>query len=127
MALSAKTLAEMRAGALALAAHANKDGIDPAYMDAMIKTQQRAAFLRSLAQERKITIEKTPRPRSNDKTYGPPEQIVVYVGGEMFTDEIALMSGSWPSEALVAQVALAVAAGVGAKPRDEQNGNLPPR
>lgn len=120
MPLSEQTIAEMRAGAASVAAHASKDGLDPAYMDAMIRTQQRAKWLRTQEASGKIRTERQTRANTNVKDTDPRgvkfiSHTVVFVGTVMFTDEAAEETGGFPSEVLVAQIAMALAAGVGDK------------
>lgn len=115
MPLSEKTLAEMAAGAEAVAKHLGKSGIDPEYMESMVRTQQRAMFLQNLDREGKIRVERKTRPRTNDPMSGPQTTTVVHVGTNSFDDPSGEMIGAWPSEVLVAQVAMALAAGEGEK------------
>ena len=123
MALSEQTIAELRAGAAAVAVHASKDGIDPAYMDAMIRTQQRARWLKTLEKEGKIRIVITQRMSMQKRDPVTNEVLraathVVWVGEEQFDDPAGELVGAWPSEVLVAQIALALSAGVGDKKDD---------
>jgi hypothetical protein len=107
--LSEKTLAEMKAGAEQVAIHANKTGVDPEYMEAMIRTQQRAAWLKKREAEGKIEIVRTCRPNPGiDKHVAPVT--IVKVGDELFDDPNGELVGAWPSEVLVARVALALGA-----------------
>lgn len=107
--LSEKTIAEMRTGAAQLARHANKSGVDETYMDAMIRTQQRAAWLKRLEQEGKVKIERVLRRHTcvKDLDYNVT---VVRVGDETFDDPNGELVGAWPSEVLVARVAMALGA-----------------
>lgn len=115
--LSARTIAEMKAGAETLAAHAGKNGIDPEYMEAMIRTQQRASWLKALEKDGKIKIERLIRQHSNSDRHIPPTT-VVHIGTETFDDVNAELTGSWPSEVLVARIAMALAAGQADGTRD---------
>lgn len=120
MPLSEKTLDEMRAGALEVAKNAGAGFVDPAYMEAMIRTQQRAQFLKSLEQEGKIRIERVLRPHTSDieKRHGyNGQKTLVWVGQHSFEDPSGELTGAWPSEVLVANVALALAAGEGPQDR----------
>lgn len=111
--LSQKTIDEMRAGAEQLARHANKNGVDEAYMEAMIRTQQRAAWLKALERDGKIVIERSIRRFTSIKVEdGKLDYPVtlVKVGTEIFDDPNGELVGSWPSEVLVARVALALGA-----------------
>ena len=114
--LSQKTLDEMRAGAEQLARHANKNGVDEDYMAAMIRTQQRAAWLKTLEQEGKITIFRSIRKHTSIKVVDGKldmQVTIVKVGDEEFDDPNGELVGAWPSEVLVARVALALTAGQG--------------
>lgn len=114
MPLSQKTIDEMKAGMKQVASNAGYDGIDPEYMDAMIRTGIRAKWLKTLEQEGKITIVKTPRRNTGgERILGDTVSYVVWVGKVSFEDINGQMTGSWPSEVLVAQVALALGAGQG--------------
>lgn len=111
--LSERTIAEMRAGAETLAKHANKSGVSEDYMQAMIRTQQRAAWLKTLEQEGRIRIERCIRPHTAIKVLeGKLDYTVtlVRVGDETFDDPNGELVGAWPSEVLVARVALALGA-----------------
>lgn len=111
--LSQKTIDEMRAGAEQLARHANKNGVDETYMEAMIRTQQRAVWLKALEREGKIKIERIVRPHSSIRVAGGQLDYpvtLVMVGAETFDDPNGELVGSWPSEVLVARVALALGA-----------------
>lgn len=112
MALSQKTIDEMKAGAMALANHASKHGIDEEYMQAMIRTQQRAAWLKRLDSEGKIKLERIIRANTSARVNGKFDVpvTVVHVGDETFDDPSGEMVGAWPSEILVARVALALTA-----------------
>lgn len=121
MPLSERTIAEMRAGAATVAAHAGAHGIDEAYMEAMIRTQQRAKWLKVLQSEGRVRVEQQSRPHTSSKVNEQGIRIstrtVVWVGDNEFTDESAELTGAFPSEVLVAQVAMALAAGEGEKPK----------
>ena len=119
MPLSERTIEEMKAGAAALAAHAGQHGISPAYMEAMIRTQERAKWLVSLEKEGRIKIVKQARYRTNVKEDATRTE--VFVGDNKFTDESAELTGAFPSEVLVAQVAMALAAGEDIK-KEEKDG-----
>ena len=115
--LSEKTIAEMHAGALNVNKHAGEHGLNPQYMDAIIRTQQRANWLQTLERQNKISIVRTMRPHTNMKRdkngallYG---LYVIHVGEHKFTDILGEQTGTWPSEILTAQVALALGAGEG--------------
>lgn len=116
MPLSEKTLAEMRAGAEAVARFAGANGLTPEYMEAMVRTQQRAAWLKDLEKLGHLRIERVARLRTNDKAL--EARTVVYVGDNTFEDPSAEMTGAWPSEVVCAQIALALTAGQGVKKPD---------
>lgn len=128
MPLSERTIAEMRAGAATVAAHASATGIDDEYMAAMIRTQERAKWLKTLACAGTIRIEQMSRPHTNTKVTSDGIRIktrtVVWVGDNMFEDESAELTGAFPSECLIAQVALALAAGEDVKFRQRDNDSL---
>lgn len=111
--LSDRTIAEMKAGAEQLAKHAGRSGVDETYMEAMIRTQQRAAWLKRLEQEGEIRIERIIRPCTSMKVIDGKldyHVTVVHVGDETFDDPNGELVGAWPSEVLVARVALALGA-----------------
>lgn len=113
MALSDRTIEEMRAGALAVAKHAGANGLDEAYMEAMLRTQVRAAWLKTLAREGRIMIETVSENRHKVGHNGTQlvAYNVVHVGDNKFRDEVAELTGAWPSEVLTAQIVLALGAG----------------
>lgn len=113
MPLSEQTIAEMKAG-MGAVAKAEGRQIDSDYMDAMIRTGIRAKWLADQQKSGKIRIEKVVRRNTGGaKTPGDAFEFVVHVGLEQFTDPNACLLGYWPSEVLLAQVALALGAGVG--------------
>lgn len=116
--LSARTIAEMKAGAETLAAHAGKNGIDPEYMEAMIRTQQRASWLKALEKDGKIRIERMISPQHLNTDRHIPATTVVHIGTETFDDVNAELTGSWPSEVLVARIAMALSSGQADGTRD---------
>lgn len=112
MSLSQKTIDEMKAGMRQVASHAGRNGVDPEYMDAMIRTGIRAKWLHTLEKEGRVKIEKRLRGNTGgEKTHGDACTYVVHVGANQFEDINAQITGCWPSEVLVAQVALALGAG----------------
>lgn len=113
MPLSEQTIAEMKAGMGAVAKAEGRE-IDSNYMDAMIRTGIRAKWLKDREKAGQIRIEKVLRRyTSGAKMPGDGFEFVVHVGLEQFTDPNACLLGYWPSEVLLAQVALALGAGVG--------------
>lgn len=111
--LSEKTIAEMRAGAASVAAHSNIHGVDEDYMAAMIRTQERAAWLKSLERAGKVKIERILRKHTSIKVVDGMldyHVTIVRVGDEAFDDPNGELVGAWPSEVLVARVALALGA-----------------
>lgn len=126
MPLSQQTIDEMKAGMRQVAEHAGKDGVDPEYMAALIRTGIRANWLKTLERENKITITRVPRRDTGNKDCGRGEDVyVVHVGDNQFEDINGQMTGQWPSEVLVAQVALALAAGEGDKIGAAAFGDIP--
>ena len=115
--LSEKTIAEMRAGAASVTSHAGEHCLDPTYMETLIRTQQRANWLQALECQNKISIVRTMRPHTNVKRdrHGVwlTGMYVIHVGEHKFTDPLGEQTGTWPSEILTAQVALALGAGAG--------------
>lgn len=113
MPLSEQTIAEMKAG-MGAVAKAGGQEVDNAYMDAMIRTGIRAKWLRDQEKAGKIKIEKVMRRNTGgQRTPGDGFEFMVRVGTEQFWDPNACLLGYWPSEVLLAQVALALGAGVG--------------
>jgi len=107
--LSERTKAEMRAGAAALAEQQGRP-LDPDYLERCLRTQQRMKALRDWEAKGLVTIEQTtsydmPRNMTNYK-------IIHHVkNGPSFTDhELAHYSGDYPSEVLIANIALALSA-----------------
>lgn len=113
MPLSQRTITEMATGAEALAKATGEAGMDAEYVAALLRTQQRANFLKELEGEGKCRVEHRTRPRTNDPGSGPSKQRIVHVGDNMFHDDAAELNGCWPSEVLIANVVLALAAGQG--------------
>lgn len=115
--LSEKTIAEMKAGARCLAEQLTAGHVDPDYMAAMIRTQERAKCLRELERDGKIIIEQVTRRHTNVNKVQGGDGVLTYhvirVGKLEFRDEIGEMTGAWPSEVLVAQIVLALQAGQG--------------
>lgn len=116
MALSQKTIDEMKAGMSQVAA--NDGGIISAeYMSAMIRTGVRAKWLRDREKEGKLRIVKVQRSQTNFKREGDNWVYEVHMGKDhtlqVFLDDNACLMGSWPTEILMANVALALGAGIG--------------
>lgn len=113
--LSEKTRLEMEAGAKALAVN---NGIDealaPEYMAAIIRTQQRMRQLQIWENDRKVEIEYTSH--MNVGRDGMQHRAYVHVldaNGRRWTafdDALAERCGGWPSEVLMANIALALQA-----------------
>lgn len=127
MALSQRTIDEMKAGMTQVAKNGGVGELEPGYMDAMIRTGIRAKWLRDREKEGKLRIERVLRRHTNvrhDYEGRAPEYttFVVHVGKELFTDDNACLTGCWPSEVLLAQVALALGAGVGESGEESCNG-----
>ena len=117
--LSEKTIEEMKAGAEALAKYAGLAAVDPDYMAAMIRTQERAKLLKIWENDGHIQIERQARVHTNIKKDTAGQELstttVVHVGQHVFTDEVAELTGAFPSETLVALIALTIDAGEGFK------------
>jgi hypothetical protein len=111
MPLSDKTLAEMQAGALTLAIHRGEIALDPGYMEAMIRTQERAKLMKIWEAEGTIRIEHVINPVKPVPGIRPPSYKVIHCGICTFQDIDAEMSGGYPSEILVANIALAISSG----------------
>ena len=117
MPLSDKTLAEMEAGALALANQRGESTLPAGYMEAMVRTQERHRLLKNWEKEGKIIIERVIRPHRVN-----PEAIqmitpynLVHVGDVTFDDVDAESRGAYPSEVLIANIALCLGAGAKTK------------
>lgn len=121
MPFTEQTKQEMIAGARAVAAaNGLHVTITPDYMEAVFNTQKRMAAIRAWEKEGVIAIEK--RQTVATQQPGWPYQrfvtwTVVHVGPHEFEDRDAEMKGIFPSELLLAQVALCLAAGEAEKPR----------
>lgn len=113
MGLSQRTIDEMKAGMKQVAAHSGNGDVSDDYMDAMIRTGVRAKWLRDREREGRLRIEKVMRAATNTKTPGEVPVYIVYIGQEQFADDNACLTGCWPSEVLMAHVALALGAGIG--------------
>lgn len=118
--ISDRTRAEMEAGALAVAKAAGKNSLPPGYMEALLKTQDRHKLFRQWEREGKIHVNRvaTHSPYIDPSDGMPPVQwrTVVRVLSRTrkeyatFTDEIAEAAGGFPSEVLIANIALALSA-----------------
>lgn len=100
MALIQKTIDEMTAGAKELARQRGESELPPGYMEAIIRTQQRRKLLTSWEKQGKITIERVVYNR-------------IHIGSLSFDDIDAEKVGGYPSEVLIANIALALDAGQG--------------
>lgn len=117
MDMAEKTRLEIEAGARQLAI-VNGTPLTPGYMEAVLRTQQRDAQLRRWIVEKKIRIQEPTRFMSGGVRYKreqmPGEKetadVVIHVlpdkGGPTFTDTEALKTGGYPSEVLIANIAL---------------------
>jgi hypothetical protein len=135
MPLSDKTLAEMEAGALALANQHGENALPPGYMEAMtgymeamIRRQERHRLLKAWEKEGKITVERVMRP-----TRVNPEAIqmmtsynLIHCGDVIFDDVDAESRGAYPSEVLIANIALAISSGQCNKPQAWYSGATDP-
>lgn len=115
MDVSEKTRLEMEAGAKQLAIVNGKD-LSPDYLAAVIRTQERDAQLRRWIVSGKIKIEEPTRYQQGTVRYKrepgdrDPNEVTIHVlpkaGGPKFTDTEAVKSGGYPSEVLIANIAL---------------------
>lgn len=83
-------------------------------MEAVLNTQQRYLQLKQWERDGVIEIEMQTRYHTNAKDE-PARSTLIRVGEHTFSDPIGEERGQWPSELLMAQVALAVMAGQGRK------------
>lgn len=113
MPLTDKTIAEMKAGAEALAAQRGET-LPPGYMEAMVRTQERHRLLKVWEKEGKIIIERVSRPykAAPDNIAMLTSYNLIHCGDQTFDDVEAEGRGAYPSEVLIANLALAIGAGV---------------
>jgi hypothetical protein len=119
MDLAEKTRLEMEAGAKQLAV-VNGKPLSPEYMQAVIRTQERDAQLRRWIVTKKVKVEEPTRYQAGTVRYkrdpgvNEPLEVKIHVmpekGGPTFTDNEALHTGGYPSEILIANIALALQA-----------------
>ena len=114
MPVTERTKLEMMAGAKALAAARGVNvTISPEYMDAVFNTQKRMACIRAWEKEGIITIEKRQEIKAPDmigvRTM-PVTWTIIHVGKHEFEDRDAESKGIFPSELLLANVALCIEA-----------------
>lgn len=115
MDLAEKTRLEMEAGARQLAIVRGAD-LSPDYLAAVLRTQSRDAQLRrwivtkkvrvndpSRYQQGNVRYERTPEERAGQEV---TIQAMPDKGGPTFTDSEALKTGGYPSEVLIANIAL---------------------
>lgn len=105
----------MEAGARQLAV-VNGTNLSPDYMEAVLRTQQRDAQLRRWITEKKVRIDEPTKYMQGGVRYKrdnpTPEKTDVTItvlpekGGPKFTDTEALKTGGYPSEVLIANIAL---------------------
>lgn len=105
-AISAKTLAEMQAGAEALAVKSGLDALPAGYMAAMERTHERHRLMRKWEDNGLLTVENTKRYTSDKNDENFWHHLYHVKGGDTFTDIPAEKSGASPSEVLVAAIAL---------------------
>lgn len=116
--LSAATLAEMAEGAAQVRRNSGVDGaLPPGYLDVIMKTQQRMMTLKQWERQNRVEIEYATRFRTGDKEE-PFRATLVHVNmpdgtKATFQDLHAQETGGWPSEYLIAQIALALMANEG--------------
>lgn len=101
--LSKKTLLEMNAGIEQL----RKNGVDlkPNHLKKMVRSRERRQLLDAWIGSRKVS--KVPIEELHGHVIG------IRVGDQIFYDDEAALAGSYPSEVLIANLALALGAGVG--------------
>lgn len=98
MVLPDKTILEMRAGAMAVA-KAGGPSVDSDVLGMLERAQQRMAALRRWEREGTLRVVAT------------ATRLLHYVGAEVFEEEqVVLEWGGYPSELLVARIALAIQA-----------------
>lgn len=120
--LSAKTLAEMAEGAAQVRRNSGVEGaLPPGYLDAIMLTQQRTMTLKLWERQGRIEIEYNTRFSTSDKDEALRATLVhvkMPDGSKAtFQDLHAQETGGWPSEYLIAEIALALMANEG-KPYD---------
>jgi hypothetical protein len=115
--LTAKTLAEMQAGANALAAKASREALPPEYLEGMRAIHSRNLTLRNWEAAGKLRIETTKRwsVKYEDRAarnWHTLYHVVLSSGqtGPTFNDIPAERAGASPSELLIANIALALQA-----------------
>lgn len=102
--ITERTRQEMEAGARALS---KGNALPEGYMDAIMRTADRMAQLEQWAKDGRVVIDKTVR------YYGSmrQRQTIIHVGTKLtFHDEFAEANGSFPSELMIAKIALALEA-----------------
>ena len=105
MALSEKTILEMEAGARAVAKYNSDDPMSVEQMENTLKIAHRYAQYQKWEREGRIS---TYTLRGDDR---PQRFRQIHYGSLVFTDRDAEEHGSFPSELLIAQIALALTAG----------------
>jgi hypothetical protein len=111
MPLSEQTLAELDAGVRQLAKNAGAE-LPPEYMERVVATQARMAQLKRWEREGAITVEWSMRVSTSNKE-SAIKRTFIHVGPHTFNDIPAEEAGCFPSEVLIANIALALAAGEG--------------
>jgi hypothetical protein len=112
MPLSEKTLAEMQAGASALAQHQGRQFHGPidaqVLMEGLKSVQERMAAIKKWEREGVITIEHRSDP--NYEQHGLKHTVIHHVtnGPSLAETPEALLCGGYPSELLTAQIAMAI-------------------
>jgi hypothetical protein len=121
MPLSEKTLAEMEAGALALAKQRGESELPPGYMEAMIRVQERHRLLKVWVEAEQITIECVIPPSHDPGMRLRPGQAynIIHCGALTFDDISAEEHGMYPSELLIANLSLAIMSGQANKKRED--------
>ena len=112
MALSEKTLLEMEAGARALAKFNSDDLMSAEQMENTLKIAHRYAQYQKWERDGLISTEWILCYPYIVRENGRPQRFrQIHCGSLVFTDRDAEEHGSFPSELLIAQIALALAAG----------------
>lgn len=113
MALSRRTLEEMEVGARQVAKNEGREDITPDYMEKVLNTYARYAQLLQWNRDGVIEIRRVRRATGHISETKIETEIIV--GDNIFKDNNANVDGTWPTELMFAQIALAVAAGQGRK------------
>jgi len=113
MPLSDRTLAEMQAGAKQVLRNQGSDEelFTPEYWQTVRNTQERMRALRVWERKGLIHIETIFEPDPLNTNKVKARHKIIHVGENKFEDYDAETAGSWPSEVMITEIALALAAG----------------